>query len=346
MTVAGDLASLLLTEYVRGDTMKQTIQDKPLLKMLVDNKKTFSGGTGAISTAVQFAFMSDTAAAIGYSEDTSLNFQQANSALRAQYNWKEHHFGLEITWTELKKDGISIVGDMGNKTSEHSKRDLYVLGGVLDNRMQDFGESWSRLINTTLWSDGTQDANACPGVEALVLDSNVGNTTATTGGLSRATYIGWRNDLTLGVAASADTQALTRRIQQRLLQMKRFGGKPDYALCGSDFLFALQLEAHAKGLQTMENWSKDSNMKLGFGQVSYVGLGTFIYDPTLDDRGKSKYCYIFDSSKLRMRPMEQEWNKAITPARPYNFAVYFASMMSTFALECIQLNAQGIITIA
>ncbi len=52
---ATDLASGLLPLYTRGDTISQTMEDKPLLKWFEDNKKTFPGGNAYISDPVQGA---------------------------------------------------------------------------------------------------------------------------------------------------------------------------------------------------------------------------------------------------------------------------------------------------
>ena len=85
---------------------------------------------------------------------------------------------------------------------------------------------------------------------------------------------------------------------------------------------------------------------MGMAKINMLGLGTFEYDPTLDDLGYSKRCYIMDTTKLRLRPMEGEDNKLAVPARPYNYAVFFKSMFWTGGLECTQLNANGVYEVA
>src|SRR4051812_48243607 len=107
LVVAADLTNQLLKFYVKTGALAQTTQDKPLLRELRAAQKAFPGGLSAISMPVQGAFMSDVAGFFqGYSEDDTLVFTQAQNALRAEINWFEHHSGLEISWTELKKDGI------------------------------------------------------------------------------------------------------------------------------------------------------------------------------------------------------------------------------------------------
>jgi len=340
LSVATDLTNALLTFYVRGDALSQTTQNKPLLKILTAKAETFPGGTGAVSSPVQGAFMSDRAGFFqGYSEDDELTFQQAANILRVQFDWKEHHSGLIITWTELKKDGITVLPD--NQIKEHSKRDLFVLTKVLKNRFQDFSESWARAKNTTLWRDGTQAAKVVAGVTSLLtLSPAVG----TTGGLDRATYSWWRHRVKQNILPSGTNQTLCRTLRSEVRQLRRYGdANPDVALCGSDFIIALEQEIEAKGMYTDSGFTKTQDFRMGD-----VALGSLIfkYDPTLDDLGFSKRCYIFDSRRLRLRPMEGEENRMLDPERPYNYAVFIRSFLTTCTLEVTQLNACGVYSVS
>jgi hypothetical protein len=344
LTVANDIASAALIFYVRGKTLSQTTQDKPLLKWLRDNQKTFPSGNQQISEPVQGAYMSDTPGFLqGYTQDDAINFAQASNILRAVYTWKEVVASLIITWTELKEDGITIVDDTkGGKTSEHSDVALTRITGILENRMDDYGESYSRQMNLMFWQDGSQDAKQCPGVTSLIIDAP---TTGTTGGLSRVTYPWWQNRANLTLQPSAANTALIQFLNSEIIQLKRFGGKPNKALCGSAWLDALRLELVAKGYFTQTGFQGEKATELGVGGLHISGLGKFEYDPTLDTLGKSKRCYILDSRRLKIRPMEQEDDKILTPERPYQYMVFLKSMTWTGAMEVTQLNANGVYSI-
>jgi len=343
LSVANDIASAALIFYVRGKALGQTTQDKPLLKWLRDNQKTFPSGNLQISEPVQGAYMSDTPGFLqGYSEDDAINFAQASNLLRAVYNWKEVVASLIITWTELKKDGITIVDDSkGGRTSEHSDVALTRITGLLENRMDDYGESWSRQMNLMLWLDGTQDAKQVPGVLSLITDVNTGST----GGLSRTTYQWWQNRINLTLAASPANSSLIQFFNSEIIQLKRYGGKPNKALCGSAFLDALRSELIAKGYFTQTGFTNEKATDLGVGGLHIMGLGKFEYNPTLDQIGKQKRCYVLDGRRIKLRPMEQEDNKVLTPERPYQYMVFLKSMTWTGALEVTQLNAMGVYSI-
>lgn len=339
--VAADIASALLTFYVRGDALSQTMQERPLLAWLRGNKETFPGGKDNISSPVQGSYMEDTAGFFsGYSEDDALNFTQAQNILRVAYPWKEVHAGLIITWTELKKDGITVDDDA--KTSEHSKRELVVLTGLLKNRLADYGESYARATNKMFWNDGSQDAKAVPGITSILTDVPA---VGVTGGLNRATYPWWQHRVQLGIVASKVDQTLTTTLRNEMRQLRRFGGKPNKALCGSKFIEALEMEIQAKGILTQDGFTKEGKNDFGMAVISLKGLGTFDYDPTLDDKGMSKRCFVM-GNRMKLRPMTGEENKVLKPTRPYNYAVFLQSMTWTGGLECTQLNEQGVYSVA
>ncbi len=344
LTVANDIASAALIWYIKGKTMSQTTQDKPLLKWLKDNQKQFSSGNLQISTPVQGAYMSDTPGFLqGFAEDDSINFAQASNILRAVFNWKEVISSLIITWTELLKDGISIYDDSkGGRQSEHSEVAMTRITGILENRMDDFGESTTRAMNLMLWQDGTQDAKQVPGILSILTDAFA---TGTVGGLSRATYVWWRHRVNLTLQPNGATSAIIQFFNSELLQLRRYGGKPNKALCGSAFLDGLRLELFAKGYFTQEGWQGEKATDLGMGGIHITGLGKFEYDPTLDSLGLSKRCYVMDGRRMTYKPMEGEDNKILTPERPYQYLVFLHSLKSTAALTCNQLNANGVYAI-
>lgn len=339
--VATDLANMLLQFYVREEMLSQTTQDKPIMRDMIANAETFPGGLGQISVPVQGAYMADTAGFFaGYSEDDQLTFANAQNALRANYNYKEHHAGLVITWSELKKDGFTITD--GTKQKEHSKTELVRLTSVLQNRMADYGESWSRAVENLFWQDGTQDAKAMPGVLSLIFDNPAAGAV---GGLDPATYTWWQNRANLNIQPSQQNQTLIRTLSDEMIQIRRYGGMPSAIYCGSAFRSQIEMELRGNGYYTQTGYSKDQNISMG--DISITGVGTLKYEPWLDDHNRSKYAYMFDKKKgPKLRPMEGELNKVVTPERPYNYMVFLRSMTLTSAMQITQRNANEVFSVA
>lgn len=338
---ATDTANLLLPLYTRGDMMSQTMEDKPLLKFLEGKKKTFSGGNSYISDGVQGSYMSDSQSLQGYSQDDQLQFGQAMNAQRTNFPWKEHNFGLIITWSELKADGITISDHQ--KITQHSEKELFVLADVLENRMQDFAESYSRGKERLFFLDGSQDAKAMPGLQSILTQTP---TTGTTGGISRSAFPWWQHRFTSGLVPSAQNQTVCRFFQQELRNLRKFGGKPDGWFCGSDFITGLETEVYAKGILTQTGFKNEGQTKFGMADISLLGGGKFTWVPMMDDMGFGKFCYVIDSRRIKVRPMQDEDDKVLTPERPYNYAVFLHNMTWTGVMTCTQLNANGLYVMA
>src|SRR5262245_4235924 len=180
--------------YNKGDTFKQSIQAKPLLRWAEGSAKSFPGGKGNISLAVKGNYgaggVNDHV--VGYTHNDTVNFYTPANIKRVNYPWREHHIGLTLTHTELKIDGISVTDEMGNgaATSNHSDRDVTVLVNLFQDKLEDFGEMYARSMNALLWGDGTADAKALAGIRSIIVDSPA---TGATGGLDRVANTWWRN---------------------------------------------------------------------------------------------------------------------------------------------------------
>jgi hypothetical protein len=325
----------------------QTIQNKPLLKDLEGKKKTFPGGKGDISVALQGAFgaagVNDSLK--GYTNNDVVTFMNPANIVRAHWPWREMHIGMSISGTELKMDGLSVTDEMGIETSNHSQRDLTVLVNLLDNKLADMAEQSARSLNSLLWGDGTADPLAMQGIRALVTDDP---TKGTVGGIDR-TVVGnkwWHNHSDVAAPITSATTAggaLIEHIQKIYRQLTRFGGRPTHTYCGSDFLAALEKELRANGNYSMQGFSGGKDVSVG--AINHMGL-EFKYDPTLDDLGFNKRCYALDLQNIFIQAMDGEWRRRHNPARPENAFVYYTSLTYTGQLVAKQLNSSAIFAIA
>lgn len=358
-----NIANAALDYYLdKGDTFQQSIQQRPLVAAMESKAKTFPGGKGLISLAVQFAFgaggVNDTLR--GYTQNDTVQFYNPANIRRANYPWREHHIGIEVTYTELKNDGISVDSASGN-ASNHSGRDVTVLVNLWQNKLFDFGERYARGLNELLWGDGTSDAKALAGLRALLVPNPAAGTV---GGIDRSQNVNrlWRNRARTAAYAAAVTGdsslagsgggavtssasgggALWQVLQQEQRQLRRYGGAPDMFLAGSDFIGALEIEMRSNGQYAMTGYK--GNRDGAMGPVLFDGT-VIQYDPTLDDLGLAKRGYWFDSRHIYLMKMANEWRRTHTPARPTDQFVLNRSITSTGQLVGHQFNSSLVIDI-
>jgi hypothetical protein len=116
-------------------------------------------------------------------------------------------------------------------------------------------------------------------------------------------------------------------------------------MCGSTFLDNLNAEIMSKGNYTQTGWNRQKSIDFGIADLELKDI-SFIYDPTLDDLSKEKYCYIFDDRHLHPMVMEGEDDRTHSPSRPEDKYVLFRSMTWTGGLVQWQRNSAGVYTTA
>jgi len=352
------IANAALDYYFdRGKLYLQDIQAKPLLDCIWGKKKTFPGGKGNISVGIKGDHGTDASGGggsdtvTGYTHDDTVTFYTPANIKRANYPWREHHLGLQITHTELKIDGISVVDTNGAKTATHSRAEETRLASLLEDKLEDLTVQWQRGMNNLLWDDGTTDAAALAGIQALVTDNP---TAGVVGGIDRATAVFWRNRAATaahGVAggqgvitsAAANGGALLTFLQNEWRQLRRYGGKIDKILAGSDFIQAMETEIRANGNYSLTGFTGKQDGAMG--EMEFKGVKV-MYDPSLDDLSLSKRAYFIDSRRIFLDMIEGETMHHHTPSRPAEKFVLYRSITNTGQLVMTQANCHGVYDIA
>ena len=155
-----NIANAALDYYIdKGNVYSKSLADKPLLQAMDSAAKTFPGGKGELSVAVKGTY---TTSVSGYTHNDTVTYANPANIKRANYAWKEHHAGISLTLTELKKDGISVSDSTTSaSTSNHSGRDATVLVNLFEDKLDDMMEGYARGMNDLLYGDGSGGCG-CP----------------------------------------------------------------------------------------------------------------------------------------------------------------------------------------
>lgn len=328
--------------YKVPEVRSQSLQDKPLLKAMMSAEESFPGGKEEITVGVKGDY---TTTIQGFEHDDTVGYANPANIKRARYPWKLIHSGIEVTMHELLKDGISVVDTAtGEGERMHSKREKTVLANLMKDKVEDMIEGTDRGMNEMFWNDGSQDPKEVPGVTSFVL--NDPTSAAVVGGIDQSANEWWRNRAKLGITATTPAdQNIVTTLQKEWRQLRRYGGRPNLVLAGSDFIEAMEKELRAKGNYTLEGWTSKGKTDASIADVSFKGVN-FQYDPTLDDMGKAKFCYVLDTRYIHPMAIEGESMKKHNPARPETKYVFYRALTWVGGLVCRQRNAQGVYSIA
>lgn len=332
------ISNARLDHYLKGQPLSQTIQEKPLMKALRAKQTTFPGGRGELKFNVKNDYETTF---MGYEYDDPVDYGNPANIKQCTFPYYELHAGIKITNTELKRDGISVVDTLnGESTTPVEGREVEGISNIFDDKLEDMNEGMERSFNEICWRDGTQSPKVFGGVLSILSGTP---TSGVVGGIDRAANSWWRNRSSLGITPSASLQTLTKFLRADKRQMLRYGGRPKLWLCGSDFLEALDLEVSEKGTYTQTGFGK--GVDIDVGPVSINGLGTFEYDPTLDDLGYDDYCIGIDQRHMMLKVMSGEDMKKHSPARPPEKYVLYRAVTWTGTLMDRKLNANAVYSV-
>jgi hypothetical protein len=351
-----DINNGALQTYIdKGRVWKQDIANKPMLQAFDAAAGTFTTGKEFVSFAVGSGYGGGSLQ--GYSHDDQLNYYNPTGVKRAQFPWREHFIGMTVTMTELKYDGITVVEDGANQSAnEQDGREAQALVNLLDEKNAKLGADYTFSLDRLLHGDGSSDAKALAGIRSIILDNpNAG----VTGTISRVANTWWRNRAATTAFAGAGGQgpitvsasnggALITFMDREMRQLSKFrqGSTRRLMFAGSDFIEGYKLELRANGNYSETGWNA-TNTDGSMPDPKHNGT-PFQWDPTLDDIGMSKRCYVIDVSRTGLRLMyanSQKMQKH-NPARPYDRMVMYNGISSTAVLIAKQLNTSGVYDIA
>lgn len=335
-----NITNAVLDFYVKGDAVPQSLQDRPLMQALTSKKKTFPGGKDYIRGNVKGDYTTEF---VGYTHDDQVGYENPTNIKQFQYQWYEMHAGIAFSYTELKKDGLSIVDSLsGEDTSEHSDREVTAITNLLDDKINDMMEGSARSFNKTLWRDGTQDSKVFPGLRYLIADAP---TSGIMGGIDRSVNTWWRNRSLVGtskIVSSPTSQTLIKTMMDEVLQLRRYSGKPSLWLGGSTAYRKINDELRQNGQYTLTGFTNPNATNIGQADYTIPGIGAFQYDPTLDDLGYADYMYLLDQRNIQLYAMEGEDMTKHTPARPYDRYTFYRAMTYTGCLIANKINSNGV----
>lgn len=344
-----------LVEYIdKGKVWAQNIANKPMLKDFNAAAGKFSGGNLTVSFAVKAGQGGGSLA--GYSGDDQLSYYNPTGTKRTQWPWKEHFIGIQVTHTELKIDGIEITEDGAEQTPNNiDGREEHALANLLDEKMDDLGEDYAYSLDRLIHGDGSTDAKALAGIRSIILDSPA---VGSTGNISRVAFAPWRNRAATTAYAGAGGQgpitvntanggSLIEFMEKEWLQLSKYRkGTTRYKIyAGSDWIAGYRKEMRANGFYTMNGLK--GKVDGSQGDLEWHG-NPIVWDPTLDDTGYSKRCYVLDVSKtgLRLLYLNGVRMKKHNPARPYDRMVMYNGISTTAVMVAKQLNTSGVYDIA
>lgn len=339
-----ELAKVSLDEYLRNMPVDQIATERPLLKKLMEGRKTFLGAKQNVVENIRKTYGSNFNWAYG---EAAVTFNKRNTTEQAAFPWRRAVDGLYIDYDRLFGNGIKVrEGERGAYKLEQNEK--VQLLNLLDEQMESLKEGFMQKLDFELHRSGAASTDAVTGLDALV---SIAPNTGVVGGLDRASATYWRNSAETGISTGT-VGNLAQRMEYQWRKAIKHGGSPNFILAGGKFIDAYRKEI------TVTNMADAKNVKtLDAGVGSGVNTGLYfkgveiIWDPSFEDLDAletpavewEKRCYFLNTKYLKLRDDDID---IVTPIRPHDVLAMYAMVNLRLALSLSRSNAQAVLAIA
>jgi hypothetical protein len=316
--------------------------------VLVPRAKDIVGGVDGFDINV---FKSNDANAQLWSGNAKVTYNSRSPNERAKYDWQNLHDGFVLNEDELKRAGITVNDDNGKSMATASE--AVALTDMVVSQFMALEEGFKDAVHKLLWLDGTQDADAKPGVDAIV------STTPSSGTIGNiaASNTWWRNFARTGVTGT-DLGLMLNALEQTKRDIQRTKGRFTHLFAGAAYYDALRNGVIAAN-QTQITYGSGSRLSIDMATdvLKFDGV-PIVYVPDFDnDFGLSapaipwtKRCYMLnltnEQTGLGLRRDKDDFMKMRYPGRPIDQYTYHFAMTGKFGLGCGKRNSHGVISIA
>ena len=263
-----------------GELADNLTQNNAILQRLNSkgNVRPFSGG----NVILEEIFYDDTTTnnANSYSGYEVLNITPDSPISAAQY--KIAQYAASVTMSGL---------EMLQNSSKEAIIDL------IDGRMQ---VSEARLLNrisTDLYGDGT--GNGGKNVDGLAAAVAVSPTTGTYGGINRANFTFWRNQITTG----ATSTTMLAKMTEAAIKQIRGTDKADLYIAGNTLY-----QYFVGALQAIQRITSEESGAAGFASLKFYGGGTsadVVLGGGIGAQETATYMYLLNTNYIFFRPHKE-----------------------------------------
>ena len=263
-----------------GELADNLTQNNAILQRLNSkgNVRPFSGG----NVILEEIFYDDTATsnANSYSGYEVLNISPDSPISAAQY--KIAQYAASVTMSGL---------EMLQNSSKEAIIDL------IDGRMQ---VSEARLLNRIsgdLYGDGT--GNGGKNVDGLAAAIAVSPTTGTYGGINRANFTFWRNQITTG----ATSATMLAKMTEAAIKQIRGTDKADLYIAGNNMY-----QYFVNALQAIQRITTEESGAAGFASLKFYGGGTsadVVLGGGIGAQENTNYMYLLNTNYIFFRPHKE-----------------------------------------
>lgn len=254
-----------------------------------------------------------------YSGYENLNINPSDVITSAEFQWKQAAVAVSISGLEqLKNSGKERMIDL------------------LEARISNAEKTMVNNVSGDIYSDGTADGGKqIGGLQSLVSTSP---TTGTVGGINRANFTFWRNQVNTGTLASIDADILGD-LRAAWVKQVRNRDKPDL-LIGDNITYV----AFWGALQANQRFTNEALATAGFNNIKF-NTADFVLDGGIGGDAPTNTVFLLNTDFIHWRPHR---DRNMVPLDPDRFATNQDAMVKLIGLAAnmtlSNAQLQGVLT--
>lgn len=317
--------------------------DRPLLKNLQSTKKPFPGAKQYINEKLRTTNDSNFQ---WFGPDEQVTYNRKRTLEEANFSWGSAHDGFGLTEEELLQNYITVTD---NPRSAPTTSEKHQFVNLMRENTETLMLGFKENLDLDLHRDGTQDADAIPGLDALVATDP---TTGTVGGIDRSVAANayWRNNASLDIAQAN----LLDTMETQWRACTRIGGNaPNFILVGETFL-----DIYRAATDTLVQRERavpgrgGTSMDGGTTGLYFKGV-ELIWDPVFYDLDQAdspaqewdSRCYFLNTRYLKLRPAQGQDMVTRMPPRAYDRYTHYWALTWRGAMTITRPSAMSVLTV-
>lgn len=328
--------------YLKNDPIDNIKTERPLLKKLLEAKKTFPGAKQYVVEQIRYQYNSNFQ---WFNGDAEVTYNHRQTLKQASYPWRGCHDGFALNEDELLQNGITMVE---GKDVENDENERIQLTNLLEENIETLRLGFEQKFDFELHRDGTQSGDAIAGLDYLVsLTPAVG----VVGGIDRSANAFWNNQVKTGLVGG--NVSMIDGMEQTWRACSRNGGQPDFILAGEAFIDGFRDSSQASITRFKDGGKGGFKLDPTASSLEFHGI-PILWDPVFLDLDNAlapatpwqKRCYFINTKFMKLRPAAGHDMKTRKPPRVYNRYTYYWGLTWKGALTMGRSNAHGVLTIA
>lgn len=316
--------------------------DRPLLKKLQSTKKSFPGAKQYINEKLR---ITNDPNFQWFGPDEQVTYNRKRTLEEANFGWGSAHDGFALSEEELLQNYITVTDDK-NAAATTSEKHQFV--NLMKENTETLMLGFKEKFDMELHRDGTQDADAIPGLDALVSTTPA---VGTVGGIDRSVAGNeyWRNQVSLDVTVAN----LLNTMETQWRACTRVGGNsPNFILAGETFIDAYRAATKAD-LSREVAVPQMGGYKLDGGNTGLYFKGVpIVWDPVFYDLDQAdsptqewdSRCYMLNTRFIKLRPAQGQDMVVRRPPRAYDRYTHYWGLTWRGAMTITRPSAMSVIT--